>query len=102
MKWYTECYVQHDAIVDSIIEEVVPEPFCSALVNDCIQRGKTIMEGGAVYDIVSAQSIGLANISNALAALKKLCFEEKSVSVGEMLDALRSNFNTERGRGYSL
>ena len=47
VKWYTECYVQHDAIVDSIIEEVVPEPFCSALVNDCIQRGKTIMEGGA-------------------------------------------------------
>ena len=92
LDWYTRCYIEHDAIVDSILEELLPDPFCSMLVGDCIARGLTIKEGGAVYDVVSAQSIGIANIANAMAAVKKLCFEDKTLSPADMKQALDADF----------
>ncbi|MDR0363273.1 MAG: glycyl radical protein [Planctomycetota bacterium] len=97
LDWYTRCYIEHDAIVDSALETLLPDPFCSMLVKDCIARGLTIKEGGAVYDVVSAQSIGIANISNAMAAVKKLCFDDKTVSPAEMKLAVDGNFSGPDG-----
>lgn len=97
LDWYTRCYIEHDGIVDGILEKLFPDPFCSMLVSDCVERGLTIKEGGAVYDVVSAQSIGLANISNAMAAVKKLCFDEKSVTPAEMKQAVDSDFTGPDG-----
>ena len=51
------------------------------LVSDCIQRGKMLKEGGAIYDLVSAQSIGLANVASSLASMKKLVFEDQRFSL---------------------
>jgi formate C-acetyltransferase len=98
LEWFTNCYVQHDAIVDTILEQLLPDPFCSALVDDCIARGKTIKQGGAVYDIVSAQSIGIANISNAIASVKRLCFDEDLVAPARYKQAMDSNFDNEDGK----
>ncbi len=97
LDWYTRCYIEHDAIVDSVLEKLLPDPFCSMLVHDCIERGLTIKEGGAVYDVVSAQSIGIANISNAMAAVKKLCFDDKAVTPAAMKQAVDSNFTGPEG-----
>ena len=47
-----------DAVGDLALEDLVPDAFCSALVDDCIQRGKTIKEGGAVYDVISGLQSG--------------------------------------------
>lgn len=98
LDWYTRCYIEHDAIVDSVLEELLPDPFCSMLVEDCVARGLTIKEGGAVYDVVSAQSIGIANISNAMAAVKKLCFDDRTVSPADMKRAVDANFEDPAGK----
>lgn len=97
LDWYTRCYIEHDAIVDSVLEELLPDPFCSMLVDDCVARGLTIKEGGAVYDVVSAQSIGLANIANAMAAVEKLCFRDKTVAPADMKRAVDTNFAEPAG-----
>ena len=86
-----------DAVADVSLEEMVPDAFCSALVDDCLKRGLTVKEGGAVYDIVSGLQSGVSNVANALMALKKLVFDEKTLSASEVLAALRANFDNPGG-----
>jgi formate C-acetyltransferase len=97
VKQYTHLHVIADNINSVAIEELVPDAFCSALVNDCIPRGKALNEGGAVYDIQSGAQIGVANVGNALAAIKKLVFEDKKLSFSELRDTLDTNFEAEDG-----
>lgn len=56
--------------IDLALERDVPDILCSALVQDCIGRGKTIKEGGAIYDFISGLQVGIANMADSLAAIK--------------------------------
>jgi len=69
-----------------------PLPCLSILTDDCISRGRDITDGGAVYNYHSICFIGTATTADALAAVKKFVFEEKSLSAEELLDALQHNF----------
>lgn len=86
-----------DTCVDLVLEQEVPDVLCSALVHDCIERGRTIKEGGAVYDFVSGVQVGVANLGNALQALKKVVFEEKLVSAPDLWHAIETNYEDEGG-----
>jgi len=72
--------------------EGAPLPCWSTLTDDCIPRGRDITDGGAVYNYHSICFLGAPNIADSLMALKKLLFEEKHFTAGELLDALRKNF----------
>lgn len=84
--------------VDLGIEKEVPDILCSALTDDCIGRGKTLKEGGAVYDYISALQVGIANLADSLAAIKKLVYEEKSVTKEELWEALMTDWESERSQ----
>ncbi|GAB78437.1 formate C-acetyltransferase [Austwickia chelonae] len=87
-----------DAAADTALEENVADILCSALTDDCIGRGRPLKEGGAVYDFVSGLQVGIANLGDALAAIKKCVFEDASVTTGELWAALQDDFAGERGR----
>ena len=72
--YYTRTSFHLDAVADVCLEEMVPDAFCSALVDDCLPRGLTVKEGGARYDVVSGLQSGVTNVANALMALKRLVF----------------------------
>ncbi|WP_286172822.1 glycyl radical protein [Caproiciproducens sp. MSJ-32] len=95
-------FTRHSVIIenccDLVLEAEVPDILCSALVEDCIGRGKAIKEGGAVYDFVSGLQVGIANLADSLAAIKKLVFEEKKISPSELWSALESDFAGEEGK----
>ena len=80
--------------IDLASERDVPDVLCSALTEDCIGRGKTIKEGGAVYDFISGLQVGIANLSDSLAAIKKLVYEEKKITHKQLVDALKDDFNS--------
>jgi len=86
-----------DACADFALEEETPDPLCSAFVEDCIGRGLTLKEGGAVYDNIGPLQVGIANIGDSLAVIKKLVFEEKKLTPGELWDALMNNFAGPEG-----
>lgn len=70
-----------------------PSPFESALSEKCIQRGQDITRGGtAPFQWFAMSVAGLPNVGNSLAAIKKWVFEEKKVTMQEVLDALAVNF----------
>lgn len=83
--------------IDKASERDVPDVLCSALTDDCIGRGKTIKEGGAVYDFISGLQVGIANMADSLAAIKKLVFDEGRITPAELADALESDFAGEQG-----
>lgn len=84
--------------VDLASERDVPDILCSTLTQDCIGRGKTIKEGGAVYDFISGLQIGIANMADSLAAIKKLVFEEKKITPQQLWDALQDDFMSEENQ----
>lgn len=81
--------------VDLALERDVPDVLCSALVEDCIGRGKTIKEGGAVYDFISGLQVGIANLADSLAAIKKLVYEEKKITPEQLWEALEDDFMSD-------
>jgi formate C-acetyltransferase len=98
LAFYTKCEVLMDAGADTALEELVPDAFCSTLVDNCLERGKSIKEGGAVYDVVSGPFSGLANTANSLASIRKLIYEERALTWEELLTALRENFESPSGQ----
>lgn len=85
-------------IIDKASERDVPDILCSALTDDCIARGKTIKEGGAVYDFISGLQVGIANMADCLAAIKKLVYEEKKITKQELWDAILDDFSSPENK----
>ena len=92
MKYYIRMHVIYDNSLDFSTEEGIADPYMSMLIDDCIERGKTVKEGGAVYDYCGPLYMGIANAGNGLAAVKKLVFEDKRLTGSELHHALQTNF----------
>ncbi|MEQ7304562.1 glycyl radical protein [Enterococcus avium] len=84
--------------IDIGLEREVPDVLCSALTEDCIGRGKTLKEGGAVYDFISGLQVGIANLADSLAAIKKLVYEEQKVTQEELWEALMTDYASKRSQ----
>ena len=84
--------------IDLSLERDVPDILCSAFTEDCIGRGKTLKEGGAVYDFISGLQVGIANLADSLAAIKQLVFEEEKVTQVELWEALMTDYESERSK----
>ncbi len=64
----------------------------SSLVDDCLERGREQQDGGAVYHDYGFSLLGVTAVADALTAIRQVVFEEGSVPPGDLLAALRSNF----------
>ena len=84
--------------IDLASERDVPDVLCSALVQDCIGRGKTIKEGGAIYDFISGLQVGIANMADSLAAIKKLVYEDQKLTRQQLWSAILDNFTSEESQ----
>jgi formate C-acetyltransferase len=89
---FTRQCVIIDSCCDTVLERDTADILCSALCDDCIERGLNLKEGGAVYDFISDLQVGIANLADSLAAIKKCVFEDRSMSAAELWKALNENF----------
>jgi pyruvate-formate lyase len=86
-------------ILDDLHGKSAPNPFVSLLVDDCMARGLAYEQGGAVYNYTGPNSVGLANVADALMAIKRLVFEERRVEMNALLAMLDQDFaDRESGR----
>ncbi|MCD8105628.1 MAG: glycyl radical protein [Lachnospiraceae bacterium] len=81
-----------DNAIDVAHAERCPLPFESCLVDDCIKRGKSLQEGGAVYNFTGPQGFGIANIADAFYAVRTLVYEQKKFTMQELKEALVWNY----------
>ena len=68
-------------------------PIMTALLDDCIDKGMDAYDGGCRYnDAPYVISCGVVSVANSLAAIKKVVFEEKKITMAELMDAIKANF----------
>ena len=92
MEYFISLLVNADNAIDVAHATLCPLPFESCMVDDCMKRGKALQEGGAVYNFTGPQGFGIANMADALYAVKKLVFDEKKVSMADLKKALMFNY----------
>ncbi len=93
MEYCISLLVNADNAIDVAHAERVPLPFESCMVDDCISRGLSIQEGGAIYNFTGPQGFGIANMADSLYAIRKLVYEDKKVSMEEYKEALAWNYD---------
>lgn len=69
-----------------------PQPFVSAMIDGCLENGKDYTEGGAIYNYSSITAYGFATLVDSLFNIKKLVYEEKLLTLPELIDLLNTNF----------
>ncbi len=92
MNYMIKLLVNADNAIDLAHAERCPLPFLSCMVDDCMKRGMSVQEGGAVYNFTGPQGFGVANMADSLYAVKKLVFDEHKVSLKEYKEALATNY----------
>ena len=92
MNYMISLLVNSDNAIDVAHRVLNQNPFASGMIENCIRSGKVLEEGGAVYNFTGPQGFGIANVGNALYAVKKLVFDEKRVTMRELKNAMKMNF----------
>lgn len=94
MDYMIKLLVNSDNAIDKAHARRCPLPFLSSMVEDCIGRGKSVQEGGALLNFTGPQGFGIANMADALYAVKKLVYDEKKYTLAEVKAALQANFSS--------
>lgn len=104
MNYFIGLLVNSDNSIDVAHAERCPLPFQSSMVEDCIGRGLPMQRGGAVYNFTGPQGFGIANMTDALYAIKTLVFEQKKYTLQEFSEAMNDNFGQgiPKGKAASL
>jgi pyruvate formate-lyase/glycerol dehydratase family glycyl radical enzyme len=82
-------------VVDAIHAELLPSPFLSLVIQDCVERGVDVTAGGAYYNFSGPQGVQIANVADSLAAVRQAVFEEHWVSAEDLPDVLRNDFGRD-------
>ncbi len=89
-------------IADRVNAEVMPYVYISSLTPGCIESGRDVTSGGAKYNWTGVLGIGVANAADSIEAIDHLVFRERKLGMGDLLEALRSNFADPYIRGLCL
>lgn len=92
MKYSIALMVNAINAIDYAHAERSPLPFESCLTDGCFESGKCVEQGGAVYNFTGPQGFGIANVSDALYAIKQLVFEQKKYTLADFRQAMADNF----------
>ncbi|MEA4965955.1 MAG: formate C-acetyltransferase/glycerol dehydratase family glycyl radical enzyme [Oscillospiraceae bacterium] len=93
--WFSDRMVECVTAVEKMHEALLPTPFLSAVIDDCLSVGKDVTQGGAHYNLAGVQAIQVANVADSLAAIKALVYDRKTLSAEHLLRALQTNFQDD-------
>ena len=97
LEFYSDLAYDCDIVCDTALKVYDADAFASSTINDSLKRGMTLKNGGAEYDYVSSSNIGPSVVGDSLAAVKKLVFEDKVLTLKELRDAMDENFEGAEG-----
>ncbi len=89
---FVDLMVQGCNVIDRLHAELLPSPFLSSVILDCIERGLDVTAGGARYNFSGVQGVQIANVADSLAAVEAAVMQQHWVSAAGLLAALRANF----------
>jgi formate C-acetyltransferase len=92
LEYLVDVKIRGNAVIERLWAAHIPTPFLSLLIDDCIATGKDYHDGGARYNTSYIQGVGLGTITDSLTALKYQVFELGAITMAELLEALREDF----------
>ena len=87
--------IEVDNYLRAKYSEFFPATFLSCVIRDCIAKGRDYYSGGPRYNADYIQCTGIGTITDSLSAIKKHVFEEKRVSLENMVEACNKNWKGE-------
>ena len=93
VRHFVDIKIRGNQVIEQLYAHHLPVPFLSLLIDDCIATGRDYHAGGARYNTSYIQGVGLGSITDSLSAIRHHVFNEKTVSMKELLDALGSDFD---------
>ena len=90
--YFSDRMVECVTVVEGMHEKLLPTPFLSAVIDDCLAKGQDVTQGGAHYNFAGVQAIQVANVADSLAAIKQLVYDEGRISAADLLHALQTNY----------
>lgn len=90
--YFSDKMVECVSQVEKMHEKLLPTPFLSAVIDDCLAKGQDVTQGGAHYNFAGVQAIQAANLADSLAAIKELVYDKKKISQADLLHALQTNY----------
>jgi len=91
LKHFVDIKIRGNNIIERLYAEHLPAPSLSILISDCIEKGKDYNEGGARYNTNYVQGVGLGTVTDSLTAIAYQVFDEKQITLRELLKALKAN-----------
>ena len=84
--------IRGNQIIERLYAAEMPAPFLSVLTDDCIAKGRDYNAGGARYNNTFIQAVGIGTITDSLAAIRRLVFEEQKLALPDLVAALDADF----------
>lgn len=92
LEYFIDIKIKGSNVISRLYADTMPAPFISLVIEDCIQKGLDYNQGGARYNSSYIQGVGTGTISDSLSAIKDHVFENKRLSMAELLEAIDHNF----------
>ena len=92
MQYALDWTVSYANTFEMVYSHYFPCIVASSMMEGCLEKGKDVTEGGSKYNRCGLTAIGTSNVGDSLMSIKKLCFDDKTVSTREMYDALNANW----------
>ena len=92
LKHFVDIKTKGNNVIERLFATHMPVPFLSILIDDCIKSGKDYNDGGPRYNTTYIMGVGIGTLTDSLAAVKYHVFDEKSLTMEQLLVALRHNF----------
>ncbi len=89
---FIEIKIRGNNVMEKLYIDNMPCPFLSIITDDCIKKAKNYNAGGARYNTRYLQGVGIGTITDSLSSIKKHVFDDKRLTMAEMLDVLDKNF----------
>ncbi len=93
VRHFLEIKLRGNQIIEQIYAALMPAPFLSVITDDCIRKGKDYNAGGARYNNSYIQFVGLGSLADSLSALQQVVFDDKAMSLSELLGSLDADFS---------
>ncbi len=93
LRHFIDIKVRGTNVIERLYARYMPAPFLSLLIDDCITTGRDYHDGGARYNTSYIQGVGLGTLTDALCALKYHVFDQATLTIEAMLEALRADFD---------
>jgi len=92
LNYFIDIKIKGNRIIERMWADYLPAPFMSILIDDCIKKGVDYNNGGARYNTSYIQGVGTGTITDSITAIRYHVFEQKDISMDDLLDALKSDF----------